>query len=88
MQELTAVFLKDFKLFYKSEEQKDQALQKLIEIYVGKLENAAEEKNSKKKDQIIEELVNFVKVNKIEEIESEKVTELFNSFYKEKVKNG
>lgn len=83
-QKLVANFLEDFKSFYKNEDLASMALEKLINLYVYKIEQAAEEKNETKRDQHIEELIKFVDKNNIKEIETDKIRDAFEAYYKEK----
>jgi thioredoxin-related protein len=77
-------FMDDFNTYYIQNDKKNQSLEKLIDIYVAKLEQAAEDKNDRARDEIIKELVNFVEKNKIKEIEPKKLEDLLNQLYKEK----
>ncbi|MCB0476512.1 MAG: thioredoxin family protein [Crocinitomicaceae bacterium] len=78
-------FISGFSGYYEDEERKSMAVQKLINIYVFKIEQDAEEKNATKRDQHIEELSKFVSKNKIKEIDKEKISEAFIAYYKEKL---
>lgn len=81
---LLNAFKENFKTYYKDDERKGMALQKLVNIYVYKIEQDAEEKNEKSRDAHIEELVNFVEKFKIKEIDSDKISEAFIAYYEEK----
>jgi len=84
-EDLMKEFLSSFKSHYKNEETKGMALEKLINLYVFKIEQDAEDKNEKKRDAHIEELINFVDKHKIKEIEKDKIKMAFIAFYEEKV---
>ena len=59
------------------------ALEKLINLYVYKIEQDAEDKNEKQRDLHIEELIKFVEKHNIKEIEKEKIKQAFIAFYEE-----
>lgn len=79
--ELIASFLNQFGLFYADENQKGQALQKLVNIYVKRIKQSAEEKNSTLKDQLIDELTNFAEKHSIEELKAAEIKTAFNALY-------
>jgi len=76
-------FLENFKTYYKKDETKGMALEKLIKLYVYKIEQDAEDKNEKQRDIHIEELIKFVEKNNIKEIEKDKIKQAFIAFYEE-----
>ncbi|MEZ4938128.1 MAG: thioredoxin family protein [Crocinitomicaceae bacterium] len=84
--ELLDLFMTDFGSFYKDEELKSMAIQKLINLYVFKIEQDAAEKNEDLRDTHIEELTKFVNKYKIKEIDKDKISDAFIAYFKEKLK--